>query len=99
MLLQELCRIRRNGGVPKAGCQNQKACGIRRIAPEQAMRICPRCGKETETTGNPFRPFCSERCKLLDLGNWITGTYRIPATNAAEDEDGAAGPPKDSEEE
>jgi endogenous inhibitor of DNA gyrase (YacG/DUF329 family) len=39
---------------------------------------CPRCGKSVETTGNPFRPFCSERCKLIDLGNWISGTYRIP---------------------
>jgi endogenous inhibitor of DNA gyrase (YacG/DUF329 family) len=27
----------------------------------------------------PFRPFCSERCKLVDLGNWLGGRYRIPA--------------------
>ena len=39
---------------------------------------CPRCGKNAETTSNPFRPFCSERCKLIDLGNWISGNYRIP---------------------
>jgi endogenous inhibitor of DNA gyrase (YacG/DUF329 family) len=38
---------------------------------------CPRCGKDTETAGNPFRPFCSERCRLIDLGNWISGNYRI----------------------
>jgi uncharacterized protein len=28
--------------------------------------------------GNPFRPFCSERCKLIDLGRWAGGEYRIP---------------------
>ena len=29
--------------------------------------------------GNPFRPFCSERCKLIDLDNWLAGRYRISA--------------------
>jgi endogenous inhibitor of DNA gyrase (YacG/DUF329 family) len=50
---------------------------------------CPRCGKETESAGNSHRPFCSERCKLIDLGNWISETYRIPQNNSDEDEDGA----------
>lgn len=40
---------------------------------------CPQCGKETEFTGNEFRPFCSERCKLLDLGAWAAGDYAVPA--------------------
>ncbi|HLH30050.1 MAG TPA: DNA gyrase inhibitor YacG, partial [Terriglobia bacterium] len=31
---------------------------------------CPTCKKETEYSGNPSRPFCSERCKLIDLGKW-----------------------------
>ncbi|MBV6496107.1 MAG: DNA gyrase inhibitor YacG [Acidobacteria bacterium ACB1] len=39
---------------------------------------CPQCGKETEFTGNEFRPFCSERCKLLDLGSWADGDYAVP---------------------
>ena len=39
---------------------------------------CPRCGQDTQYEGNPFRPFCSERCKLVDLGRWVSGTYRIP---------------------
>ncbi len=56
---------------------------------------CPRCGKETAYQGNQYRPFCSARCKLIDLGNWVSGTYRIPTKNADEDEDGAA-PQKDS---
>jgi endogenous inhibitor of DNA gyrase (YacG/DUF329 family) len=39
---------------------------------------CPTCNKETELAGNPFRPFCSERCKLIDLGKWAAGDYRVP---------------------
>jgi endogenous inhibitor of DNA gyrase (YacG/DUF329 family) len=30
------------------------------------------------STDNPYRPFCSERCKLIDLGQWAAGAYRIP---------------------
>ena len=40
---------------------------------------CPQCGKETEFSGNEFRPFCSERCKLLDFGAWADGDYAFPA--------------------
>jgi endogenous inhibitor of DNA gyrase (YacG/DUF329 family) len=53
--------------------------------PPAPRRInCPRCGQATiwhET--NLHRPFCSERCKLIDLGQWATEAYRIPQ---AEDE-------------
>jgi endogenous inhibitor of DNA gyrase (YacG/DUF329 family) len=56
---------------------------------------CPRCGIETESDGNPFRPFCSDRCKLLDLGNWISGEYRIPGENALEEENVEPDPQKD----
>jgi len=38
---------------------------------------CPQCGKRAYWEGNPFRPFCSERCKLIDLGSWIRGDYVI----------------------
>lgn len=37
-------------------------------------------------TDNPFRPFCSERCKLVDLGNWISGTYSVPVMESEEGE-------------
>ena len=40
---------------------------------------CPTCGNTIEWKGNPFRPFCSERCKLLDLGAWVNGEYAVPA--------------------
>ncbi|MBZ5499313.1 MAG: DNA gyrase inhibitor YacG [Acidobacteriia bacterium] len=60
------------------------------------MKIkCPKCGKETRLEDNPFRPFCSERCKLLDLGNWLSGSYSIPTVKDQE-EDKPADPPKES---
>ena len=40
---------------------------------------CPTCGKELEwSENNPWRPFCSERCKLIDLGEWANENHRIP---------------------
>lgn len=39
---------------------------------------CPTCGKLIEySTDNPYRPFCSERCKLIDLGAWANDEYLI----------------------
>jgi endogenous inhibitor of DNA gyrase (YacG/DUF329 family) len=43
------------------------------------MVKCPQCGKEVEFEGNEFRPFCSERCKLLDFGDWADENYALPA--------------------
>jgi endogenous inhibitor of DNA gyrase (YacG/DUF329 family) len=43
---------------------------------------CPRCGKEAEYEGNEFRPFCSERCKLIDFGAWADEEYALPAEGA-----------------
>jgi endogenous inhibitor of DNA gyrase (YacG/DUF329 family) len=40
---------------------------------------CPTCGKAVRWEGNPFRPFCSERCRMIDLGAWVDEEYRIPA--------------------
>lgn len=41
---------------------------------------CPTCQKQnTWTLDNAFRPFCSERCKLIDLGDWASEQHRIPA--------------------
>ena len=45
---------------------------------------CPRCGKLHPWQGNAFRPFCSERCKLNDLGAWASEEYRIPAKDEEE---------------
>ncbi len=38
---------------------------------------CPVCKKEAKWDDNPFRPFCSERCRLIDLGKWASEDYRI----------------------
>ena len=39
---------------------------------------CPSCKKRTTWENNPFKPFCSERCRLIDLGKWASGEYKIP---------------------
>jgi uncharacterized protein len=40
---------------------------------------CPQCGEYSLwSQDNPWRPFCSERCKQIDLGAWATDAYRIP---------------------
>jgi len=40
---------------------------------------CPTCGKAVVwSEKNPWRPFCSERCKLIDLGEWANESHRIP---------------------
>ena len=39
--------------------------------------ICPVCKKSTTWEENPWRPFCSEKCKLIDLGKWVFEEYRI----------------------
>jgi uncharacterized protein len=47
---------------------------------------CPICDKETQFEGNPYRPFCSERCKLIDLGHWSAEKYRVPTKEKPPDE-------------
>ncbi|MFA5073857.1 MAG: DNA gyrase inhibitor YacG [Nitrospirota bacterium] len=49
--------------------------------------ICRICKKELKP-GNPFKPFCSERCRLIDLGSWIQGNYRIPGEKIEDQNDG-----------
>jgi len=39
---------------------------------------CPTCRKETAWENKPHRPFCSDRCRLIDLGRWAQEGYRIP---------------------
>ncbi len=47
---------------------------------------CPVCKRMTTWEENPWRPFCSERCKLIDLGAWASEEYKIPGKKE-EDED------------
>ncbi|CAL1239162.1 DNA gyrase inhibitor YacG [Candidatus Methylocalor cossyra] len=40
---------------------------------------CPQCGKAVPwRESEKYRPFCSERCQLIDLGHWASGSYAIP---------------------
>lgn len=40
---------------------------------------CPHCGEPAQLDAdNPYRPFCSRRCKLIDLGDWLDESNRIP---------------------
>ncbi|MGA6135069.1 DNA gyrase inhibitor YacG [Acinetobacter dispersus] len=43
---------------------------------------CPRCGEASTWEGNQFRPFCSERCKMIDLGAWASDEYKLPTQDA-----------------
>ena len=57
---------------------------------------CPICRREAGPLSvNQAFPFCSERCRLLDLGKWIEGEYRVPGERAG---DGAAGPGTEQDE-
>lgn len=47
--------------------------------------ICPICKKKTTWEENPLRPFCSERCKLIDLGKWATEGYKVPGEEKEEE--------------
>jgi len=39
---------------------------------------CPTCRREIDWSASEFRPFCSERCRLIDLGAWLTEKHSIP---------------------
>lgn len=48
---------------------------------------CPACkGKSVYGPANPFRPFCSERCKNMDLGAWASESFRMPVDTAPDEE-------------
>ncbi|HXI36818.1 MAG TPA: DNA gyrase inhibitor YacG [Burkholderiales bacterium] len=48
---------------------------------------CPRCGAPAPFgPQNKWRPFCSERCKNIDLGDWASERYRVPTEQGPQDE-------------
>jgi endogenous inhibitor of DNA gyrase (YacG/DUF329 family) len=47
---------------------------------------CPQCKKKFEYYSSEFRPFCSERCRLIDLGQWLEESYTVPVEKLTEDE-------------
>lgn len=45
---------------------------------------CPICKKKISLKANPHAPFCSERCKKIDLGKWALEQYRVPGEKVQE---------------
>ena len=56
------------------------------MKPAKSKKRCPHCKKEVVWENNPHRPFCSERCKLIDLGKWASEEYKIPEEKEEEEE-------------
>jgi len=62
---------------------------------KKTVVACPQCGANVVwDAANRYRPFCSERCKMIDLGAWATESYRVPVEddNDAPDEDAGGAP-------
>jgi endogenous inhibitor of DNA gyrase (YacG/DUF329 family) len=55
---------------------------------------CPTCRREIDWNESPFRPFCSERCRLIDLGAWLSEQRAIPGDPAAPESDPDSSPPE-----
>ena len=53
---------------------------------------CPTCHRPIDWAHAPYRPFCSERCRLIDLGAWLTERNAIPGEPASD----AAGHPHEA---
>ncbi len=55
---------------------------------KKRLVTCPKCGQLAEfSANNAFRPFCSERCKMVDFGAWANGEYSIAAPISSDDLD------------
>ena len=55
---------------------------------------CPTCHEAVVWEANPFRPFCSERCRLIDLGAWLSEKHAIPGDAPAPGEDSTSEEPE-----
>jgi endogenous inhibitor of DNA gyrase (YacG/DUF329 family) len=53
---------------------------------------CPICQRASD---DKYRPFCSRRCSDVDLGKWLTGAYRVAATELEQDETSSDHPAED----
>jgi uncharacterized protein len=77
-------------GYPRlTGVSDFPASHLQREMTTQTQKSirCPNCRKPAPWEGNPFRPFCSERCRMIDLGAWVAEEYRIPAEGKQDEEE------------
>jgi endogenous inhibitor of DNA gyrase (YacG/DUF329 family) len=59
---------------------------------------CSICGARAPWAGNPYRPFCSQICRLIDLGRWLDERYRIDEREGSDEgPEGSARGPEESE--
>ncbi|HEY2037590.1 MAG TPA: DNA gyrase inhibitor YacG [Steroidobacteraceae bacterium] len=58
---------------------------------------CPTCQREIDWSQSPFRPFCSERCRLIDLGAWLAEKHSIPGEPAPDEAEHGAPRQQDDE--
>jgi endogenous inhibitor of DNA gyrase (YacG/DUF329 family) len=58
---------------------------------------CPQCARPVPwTPESTYRPFCSDRCRLIDLGAWLTEQHKIPDESPQASDDSCAGTPEES---
>jgi len=55
------------------------------------MPLCPVCDAPVDLVSTPTVPFCSERCRLIDLGRWLDESYAVPEPRRSSAEDGDDG--------
>ena len=55
-----------------------------KVTPLRPRRACPECGKPS---ARETYPFCSNRCKAVDLNRWLSGSYVIPGRSEEEEQD------------
>ena len=63
-----------------------------------AKLVCPTCGREVsyaELAEVPHRPFCSDRCRLIDLGRWLDGEFTL--SRRIETDEDVAGLPREGD--
>lgn len=62
--------------------------GASKVTPLRVPRPCPECNRPSSRDDYPF---CSNRCRNIDLNRWLSGSYVIPAAESAEDSDDEGG--------
>jgi len=72
-----------------AGCNAPRRASMvaNAVTTRPSFVRCPTCRAAVGWEHNPYRPFCSERCRVLDLGNWAAERYRLPAEPVSEDDE------------
>lgn len=60
--------------VEKSSSENKKNLTVK----------CPRCQKEFNYYSQESRPFCSVRCRQIDLGRWLDGEYKVPVVDTSD---------------